>query len=599
MEKLHYQMDLLSAMNQKLRSNEKMYRAVCDTSMNAFLYFDFEEDRLELLGNWPHFFVVEITCVKDITKLYDLVEEPYILPMREVLFPEKTSQMNVVRECKTADGRLWMECETTVIYDESGKPQEKVIRFRDITKFKRQNDELSYLAYYDILTGLYNRNYFIQHLNDWIDKAKANKEIVSVLFLDIDDFRTINDGLGMVAGDDLLQQVGEFLSSLREEQIMVSHFTSDLYCIAIYNPCGNRSVEHIYYTIQERMKSPFVMVGGRKLSISVSAGVAEYPEGGSNAMELINNAEVVMFKAKRQGKARIQYFDTPILNEFMKRVEIESKLKTAIAKGQFLLYYQPQFDARTGRMRGAEALLRWKDQSGKMISPAEFIPIAERCGLIVPIGEWVLQESISTFASWRDKYNFDMILSVNISALQYKSKDFVPHLTALLQKYQMPPKWIELEITESILIDDFDEITKKMHTLRDIGIRVSMDDFGTGYSSLSYLKGLPIDTLKIDKSFIDTLTTDAATRTITEAIIGMVKKLGLETVAEGVETSEQLTHLKSIDCDNIQGYLLGKPMPGAELEAVIREQVWKKEQGSEENYGFGAKYTEGVSGTVL
>ncbi|MBO5291660.1 MAG: EAL domain-containing protein [Lachnospiraceae bacterium] len=573
MDELHYQIDLLSAMNEKLGSNEKMYRAICDTSMNAFLYYNFEEDRLELLGNWEHFFDMKISEWKDVAKIYDRVEEKYVFPLRDTIFLEKSGKERRVQECRSADQRIWMDCEVTVTYNEDRKPIEKVIRFCDITKFKRQNDELSYLAYYDILTGLYNRNYFVRILSDWIGKAKQENAIISVLFVDIDDFRKINDGMGMIIGDDLVQQVGQFLGELREDKVIVSHFNSDLYCIAIYNPCGTRSVEHIYHTIKERMKTPFVLAEGGELNISISVGVAEYPEAGSSAIELINCAEIVMFKAKNKGKARIQYFDAPILNEFLKNVEMETKLKNAVAGDSFMLFYQPQFDVKSGRMRGVEALVRWKDEEGHMISPAEFIPIAEKSGLIVQIGNWVLKKSISSFAFWREKYDYDMILSINISAIQYKKQDFVGRLMELLREYNVPPSKIELEITESILIDDFEEITQKMHALREYGIRVSMDDFGTGFSSLSYLKGLPIDTLKIDKSFIDTLTTDEATKTITEAMIGMVKKLGLETVAEGVETADQLAYLKSIDCDNIQGFLLGKPMPEKELIQVIEAQA--------------------------
>lgn len=573
MDELHYQIDFLSAMNQKLDSNAKMYRAICDTSMNAFLYYNFGEDRLELLGNWEHFFQVEINSLRDITKIYDFIEEKYVYPLRDTIFLEKSGKERGVQECRSADGKIWMDCEVNVTYDGGQKPIEKVIRFCDVTKFKRQNDELSYLAYYDVLTGLYNRNYFIRILSDWVRKAKEENAIISVLFVDIDDFRKINDGMGMIVGDDLVQQVGQFLGELREEKVIVSHFNSDLYCIAVYNPCGTRSVEHIYHTIRERMKAPFALTEGGEINISISVGVAEYPEAGNSAIELINCAEIVMFKAKHKGKARIQYFDAPILNEFLKNVEIETKLKSAVAAENFVLYYQPQYNVKSGKMRGVEALLRWRDTDGKLVSPAEFIPIAEKSGLIVKIGNWVLRESISNFASWREKYHYDMIMSINISAIQYKKPDFVSKLMEILNTYNVPPRKIELEITESILIDDFEEITQKMHALREFGIRVSMDDFGTGYSSLSYLKGLPIDTLKIDKSFIDTLTTDEATKTITESMIGMVKKLGLETVVEGVETTDQLAYLKSIDCDNIQGFLLGKPMPGEELEEVIKRQI--------------------------
>ena len=238
-----------------------------------------------------------------------------------------------------------------------------------------------------------------------------------------------------------------------------------------------------------------------------------------------------------------------------------------------MLYYQPQYDIKGGGLRGVEALIRWKDDSGRMISPAEFIPIAEKTGSIITIGYWVISEAMRTYAQWRNKYNRPIIMSINISAIQYKRPDFVANIISLLEQYQIEPNEIELEITESVLIEDFNEVVTKMRMLRDYGIRVSLDDFGTGFSSLSYLKGLPIDTLKIDKSFIDTLITDDSTRIITESIISMVKRLGFETVAEGVETEEQYEYLKNIQCDNIQGFYLGKPMPEQELESLLVTQL--------------------------
>lgn len=570
MDKLRYQVDLLSALNQKLRSNERMYRTICDTSRNAFLYYAFEEERLETLGNWKYFFDMEILTIKDISKIYDYIEEAYIYAMRDALFLEKSGESYVALECYNRLSKLWMECEVSVNYDSNGLPMDKVIKFRDITKYKRQNDELVYLAYYDELTGLYNRNYFIRNLSEWLQRARQEHNIVSVLFLDIDNFRKINDGLGMLTGDELVQLVGQFLSELQQEHVLVSHFSSDLYCIAIYNPRGNCSVEHIYSTIKERMKSPFVLTDGQVLHVTLSIGVAEYPEAAGSALELINNAEIVMLKAKRTGKATIQYFDAPILEEFKKNVAIENKLKKAADTNRFLLYYQPQFDTLTNQLRGVEALIRWKDEDGKMISPAQFIPVAEKNGMIVQIGTWVLEESISTFAGWKKKYNCSMILSINISAIQYKKSKFVSTLLHILNTYDVDPAEIELEITESVLIDDFEEVIQKLHILRSYGIRISLDDFGTGFSSLSYLNGLPIDTLKIDKSFVDTIEKDSSTKVITESIISMVKQLGYETVAEGVETQEQMACLLDMKCDNIQGFLLGKPMPAKEIEKLLR-----------------------------
>lgn len=570
MDKLRYQVDLLTALNQKLSSNIRMYQTICDTSRNAFLYYAFEEDKIETLGNWSYFFDVEIHDIKDISKLYDRVQEAFIFLLRDTMFLEKTGECSASMECCNAQGKIWMEVEVTVNYDGDGLPIDKVIRFRDITKYKRQNDELVYMAYYDELTGLYNRNYFIRLLSDWVRKAEQEYTIISVMFIDIDNFRKINDGLGMITGDEVVQLVGQFLSELKQENVIVSHFNSDLYCIAIYNPVGARSVEHIYRHIKERMKQPFILTDGQELNITVSVGIAEYPEAAGSALELINNAEIVMFKAKHTGKATIQYFNAPILTEFRTNVEIENKLKAALKNKRFMMYYQPQFDTRTNRLRGVEALIRWKDEDGRMISPSQFIPVAEKSGFIVQIGTWVLEESISTFARWRRDYAYPMILSINISAIQYKKQKFVETLIHILEEYGVDPKEVELEITESVLIDDFEEVTEKLHKLREYGIRISLDDFGTGFSSLSYLKGLPIDTLKIDKSFVDTLETDAATKVITESIISMVKQLGYETVAEGVETAEQMTCLLDMDCDNIQGYLLGRPMPASEIEKLLK-----------------------------
>ena len=505
--------------------------------------------------------------------MYDCVEEQYRIPLRDLLFIEKKGLKTDSVVVRLKDGKTWVECEATVKYDADEKPIEKVIRFKNVTKFKSQNDELAYMAYYDMLTGLYNRNYFVRLLGNFIRKAEENKTSVAVMFFDIDDFRKINDGLGIIIGDEIVQQFGQYLSSFNSNDVIVSHFNSDIYCMAIYDPCGARSVEHIYRMIHERLQKPFTLSTGQELTITVCIGVAEYPEAAQNTLELINCAEIVMFKAKAAGKDSIQYFDVPILDDFLQKINIENKLKEATFHQNFVMYFQPQYHANDGKLRGVEALIRWKDNDGNMISPSVFIPIAEKNGSIVPIGTWVIDESIRIYSEWKNKYNSSLILSLNISAIQYKRPDFVSKLMMTLKKYKVEPAEVELEITESVLIDDFVEITNKLAVLREYGFKISLDDFGTGYSSLSYLKGLPINTLKIDKSFIDTVVSDANTKIITESIIYMVKKLGFETVAEGVETQEQYEYLKSIECDNIQGYYLGKPMPSHEVEELLKRSI--------------------------
>lgn len=570
MDELRYQVDLLSAMNQRLTNDEKMYRLICDTSNNAFLYVNFIDNEVRTIANWDFFFPeIELKDMKDLAKLYSQVEDKYVLPLRDLIFLEKKEMNTDSGVVKLKDGKTWVECETAILYDNMGNATDKVIRFKDISKFKKQNEELTYMAYYDILTGLYNRNYFVRLLADFVRNAGEHNDVVAVMFVDIDDFRKLNDGFGIIVGDEIVQQFGQFLSGLQGENILVSHFNADIYCIAIYNPVGNRSVDHIYKRIHERIREPFLLSTGQEITISVSVGVAEYPEAAKTTLELINCAEIVMFKVKGKGKDAIKYFDAPILNEFLQNVNIENKLKEAVFNQNFMMNFQPQYYADTQKLRGMEALIRWRDNDGKMISPGVFIPIAEKNGTIVPIGTWVVEESIKTFVNWKKQYDCNVILSLNISPIQYMRDEFVDSIIGIIQKYDVDPKELELEITESVLIENFKDVIEKLQILRSYGIRISLDDFGTGYSSLSYIKGLPIDTLKIDKSFIDTIITDENTKIITESIIYMVKKLGLETIAEGVETWEQLRYLQDIGCDCIQGFLLGRPMPKEEMEKLF------------------------------
>lgn len=572
MNELHYQLDLLKAMNQKLGARERMYRFVCDASSCAFLYYSYEKNEYSMLGKWQEFFDFEIHGTKDLERLFDEVEEPFAMQLRTALFPEREGKSEDELECRSCDGRRWFMICTCVALGVSGAPTDKLISVRDITKEKLQRDELIYMAHYDAITGLFNRNYFVTLLTQFIQKAETDSSIISVMVIDIDDFKKVNDGFGMIVGDELIQEFGGFLKQFNGDQVIASHLSNDVYCIAIYEPGGTRTVEHIHKAIRKRTREPFVLTGGQSLNITVSIGVAEYPEAAQTALDLINTAEIIMFHCKQSGsRGSIQYFKTDVLNDFLKNAELENKLKKAAVDLSFEMYYQPQFYVGNRGLRGMEALIRWKDESGKFISPAQFIPMAERLGCIGSIGDWVIEESIRQYSLWREQYGIPFTMSVNISSVQFKMSHFTEHLLQVLRKYYVEPHEIELEITESILIDNFDTVYEKLQFLKKKGFRISMDDFGTGYSSLSYLKALPIDTLKIDKSFIDTVLSDSTTRIITESIVDMVKALGCESIAEGVEQEEQLNYLHAIGCDVIQGYFLSKPKPAPEVEKLLSE----------------------------
>lgn len=567
-----YQIDLMNAMNQKLITNDRIMQMIVGTSSNAFLYCDFESERVSCFGNWDHFFQIQVSGKRDLAKLIDFFEDEYARELQHNFQIEwEHLEKNVVC-ARMKETNLWVNVEVTVLYDNFGEPTDKVIRFVDVTKFINQNEELKYMAYYDPLTALHNRNHFVMLLKEQIDQAEVENTSVSVMFIDINDFRKINDSQGIVIGDMLVQAFGEYLKTLANDNVHVSHFNGDIFCISIYNPNEANDAQKIFRQIHERLQKPFI-VNEIELKIDVTVGVAEYPTAAKSPLELINCAEIVMFKAKGSHKDTIRYYDSEVMEEFLSYVNIENKLKKALDLNQFMIYFQPQYQTFGKVLRGVEALLRWKDESGKMISPAEFIPIAEQNGTIIQIGSYVIHESIRIFMEWKKKYSYPMVLSLNISAIQYKQPDFVEQIMRAIRKYDMKPEELELEITESILIDDYKLITEKLAILRDCGIKISLDDFGTGYSSLSYLKGLPLDTLKIDKSFVDTITTDENTQIIMESVMYMVKKLGLETIAEGVESEEQYQYLDNIECDNIQGYYLGRPMSSEDIEKKILQKI--------------------------
>lgn len=573
MNELHYQLDLLKAMNQKLSEKERMYQVVCDSAEGAYLYFSFPKKQVSALGQWNEFFDFEIREPRDVARLFDIVEEPYLLPLRDAVYLEKSGKETAAVECMLKEKKTWLKFSVQVYYDRDGHPTDKVIHISDTTKAHIQNEELAYMAYYDGLTGLYSRNYFVRLLSEYVRKASETNSVVSVMVVDIDEFKKVNDGMGMVVGDDLLQQVGFFLKELCAEDVIACHLHSDVFCIAIFEPSGAKSADAIYKSIYKRTKEPFRISTGQDITVAVRVGVAEYPEASRSALELINFAEIVVFKSKLLGVNTIQYFTSADQEDFLQAIELEEKLKKAIHNRELAIYYQPQYYTGNRRLRGVEALLRWQDKEAGAISPAVFIPVAEKNGSIITLGKWVVEESVRQYAAWRKQFGVSFILSINISALQYKEDDFVASVLEILNRYKVEPSEVELEITESILIDDFQAVSEKLKKLRDYGIRISLDDFGTGFSSLSYLKKLPIDTLKIDKSFIDTVLTDSATRVITESIVNMVKALGFDSIAEGVEKEQQYQYLHAIGCDVIQGYLFSRPLSPEKMNTLLASEI--------------------------
>ncbi|MBP5624348.1 MAG: GGDEF domain-containing protein [Lachnospiraceae bacterium] len=569
MDDLLYQVDMLSALNKTYTANEKIYDLILNSFKRTFIYYNPNTSTLNTYGNWDEYFDFKLNEYSDLTRTLEVICDEDKENVRNLFYLEKEHKDEEVYVAKLTDNKTFVEIQSVIHYDEFGAISEKLISFYDVTKRQNLKNELSFMAYYDSVTGLYNRNYFIQKLKDFLEKVEKERTIVSVLMIDIDDFHKINDGMGIIYGDEVVQDFGIYLRELLNDKIIGSRFDGDIYALAIYDPAGQTRVDAICDAIKERTSKPFKLTNGSEVSFTVSIGVSEYPEGGTGALELINGAEIVMLKAKEAGKDTIKFFDTTVLNEFKNSIDIENRLKIAVSNMDFFLNFQPQFNSVTQTLRGVEALIRWKNPDGKIVSPGIFIPLAEKTGSIIAIGDWVLDTAVKIFMEWKKKYDYDMILSVNISSIQYKRPDFVTKVMSTVNKYGLDPSKLELEITESVLIDDMKTVFEKMEELRDFGIRISIDDFGTGYSSLQYLKSLPADTLKLDKTFIDSAENDSSTKIIIETMIGMSKKLGFETVAEGVETKEQLEILENMGCDIIQGYYLGKPVSDEEIENLL------------------------------
>ena len=413
----------------------------------------------------------------------------------------------------------------------------------------------------DELTKLPNRKSFSTDLNNILEDSTANNKKFALLLINIDDIKSINSSQGFEAGDLLLIRIATILKRFEKNNIYTYRFGDDEFLIVIKDFDIIDSLATITDTIFEVLNYE---------GVNVSGGISIFPDHSKVKEDLLKFADIAKNNAKKDGKNQFKIFNPDMQKAFVKKMLLQNKMTTAVLESAFTLYYQPQFNVKTSNLRGFEALIRWHDKELGDISPALFIPLAEETDLILPIGTWVLNTAFATLKKWQIKYNFKGVMSINVSPKQLKQRNFIDELQSLLVRYNLDPSTIELEITEGIMIENMDDTVSKLKQIKDMGIRVSLDDFGTGYSSLSYLQMLPLDTLKIDKSFIRNITAkDGIQANITNSIINMVSKMGLDTIAEGVEKNDQLEILKKFDCHIIQGYLRGKPMPEYTCNAYL------------------------------
>ncbi len=456
------------------------------------------------------------------------------------------------------------------VFDSRGKLVEICGTNHDITDIRHNEAAIGRLAHYDALTGLPNRLLFLERLNIAIHHATRAQSKLAVIFLDFDNFKKVNDTLGHAAGDEFIQTVSHEMSRVLRREETLARLSGDEFVIFIQDIKNEDSLSSFI----ERIKTVFsrsYRAGRNMIHVSSSIGIALFPDHGAHCEELIANADAAMYKAKESGKNNVQLYDRRMRDDVFKRLTLEGHLGNALKNGEFLLHYQPQVDAATGVIRGCEALLRWSSPELGPVQPQEFIKLAEETGFIIPIGEWVLKAACRQNLEWNRALGTPYVISVNVSSLQLKQPNFLETVTGVLAATGMSASQLELEITESILIDSFDVIIKTLDALKQLGVRISLDDFGAGYSSISYLKKLPLDTLKIDKSFIENIRHGKTEKEIIKTIISLVHKLGISIVAEGVETKAQLAYLMDARCDYLQGYHLCQPKSAEDVEALLAQ----------------------------
>jgi len=470
------------------------------------------------------------------------------------------------------DGEAFLSLLNIVMVpDSDGRPERYVCVFHDITEMRRKEERIQHLALHDALTGLPNRVLLHDRLGQAIAGARRDQESLGVMFIDLDRFKAINDSFGHDTGNDLLKEVADRLRKCLRASDTVARMGGDEFVVLLRRVDMPPNYGLVAQKIIASLSMP-AMLGGHAMQVGASIGIACYPDDGLDPVELMKHADAAMYAAKAAGRGTYRYFQAAMTEKAVQRLRLEMQLRNAVPNGELELFYQPQVSLDTGVTRSVEALVRWRHPVLGLVPPAEFIPLAEATGIIEDLGDWVLEEACRQSRAWLVQGLERGKIAVNVSARQLQQRGFVERIASLTQQYQISPSDLEIEITESVLMANPEQTSCVLARLRDIGVLVAVDDFGTGYSSLAYLRRLPIDVLKIDRSFVMNADRDEGDAQVVKLIIALGRALKLEIVAEGVETESQAEFLRSCGCNTAQGYLYSRPQPSAQIETWLRER---------------------------
>ncbi|STX29714.1 regulatory protein (GGDEF and EAL domains) [Legionella beliardensis] len=564
----------LQKANINLDKSLSLTRATIESTQEGILVLDQNETILiynqKFLNLWN--ISLELMTGKSfevLKKLAAQVENPSEL-LTVILNLCKKPKTEHVKELKLRTGQIFELYSHCFSHGLNDSTQGVVLSFREITEHKRLEEELLHLATHDVLTGLPNRIILMDRLQQAINYAKRNGLFVGVLMLDLDNFKQINDTLGHKAGDELLNLVAINMKNCFRESDTITRFGGDEFVIILPAQVNLKQFTLMAESLKEMFNRP-LMIKDYQIKITGSMGISIYPLDGEIPEELLKNADAALYHAKEIGKNDFQFYTTELNDNLLKQVELESGLITALDKNEFVLFYQPLLNINSNKIIGLEALLRWNHPTLGLLAPNNFISIAEKTGLIIPIGNWVLRTACFQAKKWQETLSPDLTIAVNVSGKQILQRDFIQVVEKAIKDSGLAPYSLELEITEHVILENSSHVSNTMKILKDMGIRLVMDDFGIGYSSLNYIKLFPFDKIKIDKSFTQGINTNVDDKNIVEAIINMTKSMGLQVLAEGVETKEQLEFLRKQHSNQIQGYYISPPLESSQLIDFLEE----------------------------
>lgn len=565
------------AINLQLRESERWYRYMVNSSPDIIYTLDtdglctFCNDRLESLLGYPK----ESIIGKHFSALVyaeDREAAQYVIQERRT--GDRATRNMEIRIPHCSESKLLtLEFNSFGIYDETGSETPPIYIgtygvAKDVTEKKKAAQLISYQAYHDLLTGLANRMLFKDHLELAIAQARRYRHMLALMFLDLDRFKVVNDTLGHVIGDHLLIEVATRLRNCLREGDTLARQGGDEFTLLLPQIDSQEDAVRTADKVIKSFGAPF-QIDGHELYVSMSIGIALYPDNGDNIDILIKNADIAMYESKAKGRNRYQLYSSGMNVTFAERLSLEIQMRKALERNEFQVVYQPQINVITGKISGMETLVRWASPILGYLSPLEFIPLAEETGLIIPIGEFVLKSAFNQASLWKQAGLLPQRIAINISAQHLEQEGLVDFIAQLLREYELDGSMFEMEITENALLSDGEHIVEKLRLLSGMGIKIALDDFGTGYSSLSYLQKFPIDTIKIDQSFMRGFPGDSGNDSIVTAICTLAQGLQLNLIAEGVEEAEQYRSLHTLQCNEAQGFLFSKPLSSHDITALL------------------------------